>query len=269
VSAHRIFDGRPFDLNEIKAIKNSQPGTTVNDVVVSVCGGALRKYLEAKNELPEESLVAMAPMSVRPDEKRGSAGNLVTAMSLPIRSDLADPLERLLAVSEESTQAKKLAYTMGPNLAADAAEFLPSTISGLIARTYANSGLADRISPLVNTVITNIPGVNVPLYSMGSRMVATFGLGPVTHGLGLFQPVVSSNNVITISAIADRDMMPDPSFYCRCLESAYQELKAATIERPAAHKAAESKPKRKPGGRKTARSKNNGSTAAEVTRQAG
>ncbi|MCI0516356.1 MAG: wax ester/triacylglycerol synthase family O-acyltransferase [Woeseiaceae bacterium] len=267
VTAHRVFDGRPFDLNEIKAIKNSQPGTTVNDVVVSICGGALRKYLEAKNELPDESLVAMAPMSVRPDEKRGSAGNLVTAMSLPIRSDLADPLERLLAVSEESAQAKKLAYTMGPNLAADAAEFLPSTVSGLLARTYANSGLADRISPIVNTVITNIPGVNVPLYSMGSRMVATFGLGPVVHGLGLFQPVVSYNNVITISAVADRDMMPDPSFYCRCLEAAYQELKAATIERPVSHKAADQKPKRKPGARKGAKPKNNGSSALAETRQ--
>lgn len=268
VSAHRVFDGRAFDLNEIKAIKNSQPGTTVNDVVVSVCGGALRKYLEAKNELPEESLVAMAPMSVRPDDKRSSAGNLVTAMSLPIRSDLADPLERLLAVSAESTQAKKLAYTMGPNLAADAAEFLPSTVSGLIARSYANSGLADRISPVVNTVITNIPGVNVPLYSMGSRMVATFGLGPVVHGLGLFQPVVSYNNVITISAIADRDMMPDPSFYCKCLEAAYRELKLATIERPVSSQP-DAGPKRKAGARKGAKPKNNGSSALAETRQAG
>jgi WS/DGAT/MGAT family acyltransferase len=263
VSAHRVFDGRAFDLSEIKAIKNSQPGTTVNDVVVSVCGGALRKYLEAKNELPEDSLVAMAPMSVRPNEQHASAGNLVTAMSLPIRSDIADPLERLLAVHEESNQAKKLAYTMGPNLAADAAEFLPSTVSGLIARTYAGSGLADRVAPIVNTVITNIPGVNVPLYSMGSRMVATFGLGPVTHGLGLFQPVVSYNNVITISAIADRDMMPDPSYYCQCLDAAYQELKAATIGRPSSGKSAGAKRKAKSGGRGKAREKTNGGAATE------
>jgi hypothetical protein len=187
-------------------------------------------------------------------------------MSLPVRSDIADPLERLLAVSAESIQAKKLAFTMGPNLTADAAEFLPSTMSGFIARTYASSGLADRVSPIVNTVITNIPGVNVPLYSMGSRMVATFGLGPVTHGLGLFQPVVSYNNVITISAIADRDMMPDPSFYCRCLEAAYQELKAATIDKPAPQKAAETKPGRKSGSRKSARAKNNGGSAVQVSR---
>ena len=81
-------------------------------------------------------------------------------------------------------------------------------------------------------MITNVPGVNVPLYSMGSRMVATFGLGPVTHGLGLFQPVLSYNNTITISAVADRDLMPDPAFYAECLQSSFDELKAATLERP-------------------------------------
>jgi len=67
---------------------------------------------------------------------------------------------------------------------------------------------------------------------MGSRMVATFGLGPVAHGLGLFQPVLSYNNTITISAVADRDMMPDPAFYSDCLQSAFDELKVATLERP-------------------------------------
>ena len=121
---------------------------------------------------------------------------------------------------------------MGPDLAADAAEFLPTTISGLIARTYGSSALVDRLPPLYNTVITNVPGVNVPLYSMGSRMVSTYGLGPVYHGLGLFQPVVSYNNTITISAVADRTMMPDPRFYMECLEESYAELKAATIEKP-------------------------------------
>jgi hypothetical protein len=118
---------------------------------------------------------------------------------------------------------------MGPELAASAAEFLPSTVSGLLARTYGASGLVNRLPPLVNTVITNIPGVNVPLYSMGSKMVASYGLGPVYHGVGLFQPVFSYNNTITISAIADRNMMPDPACYIECLQCAYDELKAATI----------------------------------------
>lgn len=229
ISAHRVFDGRKFSLDDIKAIKNSQPETTVNDVVVAICGGALRKYLLSKNELPDESLVAMAPMSLRSAEQRESGGNLVTAMSLPIRTDIEDPLERLHAVSQESIQAKKLTYTMGPDLAADAAEFLPSTVSGLIARTYASSSLAERTPPIFNTVITNVPGVNVPLYSMGSKMVATYGLGPIVPGLGLFQPVLSYNNSITISVVADRGTMPDPAFYMECIQESFDELKAAAL----------------------------------------
>lgn len=243
VGSHRVFDGRVFKLDDIKAIKNSQEGTTVNDVVVAICGGALRRYLESRNELPASSLVAMAPMSVRPTSQQGAAGNQVTAMSLPIRSDIADPVKRLRAVSEESQQAKKLTHVMGPTLTADAAEFLPSTMSALLMRMYADAALAERVPPLFNTVITNVPGVNVPLYSMGSRLVATWGLGPVVHGLGLFQPVLSYNGTITISAIADRDMMPDPAFYSECLQQSFDELFAATVGKPSAP--AKKKPRRK------------------------
>ena len=227
VSPHRVFDGRSFALDEIRAIKGRVDGATVNDVVVSVCGGALRRYLESKGELPEESLVAMAPVSARPEDMRKAAGNMVSTMSLPIRSDIAEPLERLRAVHGESEQAKRLTRTVGASLAAELAQFLPSTTSGLMASAYARTGLAERLPPIFNTVITNVPGPNVPLYSMGSRMVASFGLGPIVHGLGLFQPVIGYNGQITISAISCREMMPDPAFYCDCLSESFDELKKA------------------------------------------
>ncbi|MEX0706545.1 MAG: wax ester/triacylglycerol synthase family O-acyltransferase [Woeseia sp.] len=265
VTSHRVFDGRLFDMDEFKAIKNSQPGTTVNDVALTICGGALRCYLESRDELPRTSLVAMVPMSIRPEDKQRSAGNMVTAMSLPIRTDIADPLKRLLAVSAESNQAKKLTHTMGPALAADAAELLPSTVSGLLTRMYADAALAERIPPLFNTVITNVPGVNVPLYSMGSRMVANYGLGPLVHGLGLFQPVLSYNNTITICAIADRDMMPDPAYYSECLQTAFDELKAATVGAAAATTRDGSKRTKKAGGKPRRSSKKNGAARGSQT----
>ncbi|MDH3645909.1 MAG: wax ester/triacylglycerol synthase family O-acyltransferase [Gammaproteobacteria bacterium] len=231
VSAHRVFDGRTFSLDEIRTIKESVANATVNDVVVSFCGGALRKYLQSKNELPEESLVAMAPVSARPKSKHAAAGNMISTMSLPVCSNIADPLERLRAVNAESRRAKKLTSTMGAPLAAEAAQFLPSTTTGLFARAYARAGLAKRLPPIYNTIITNVPGVNAPLYSMGSKMVASFGLGPVAHGLGLFQPVVGYNHEISISAISCREMMPDPSFYCDCLEESFEELKASAVKK--------------------------------------
>jgi len=235
VSPHRVFDGRSFSLDEIRAIKGRIDGATVNDVVVSVCGGALRHYLESKGELPEESLVAMAPVSARPEEMREAAGNLVSTMSLPVRSDIADPLERLRAVRVESERAKKLTRTVGASLAAEVAHFLPSTTTGLMATAYARYGLAKRLPPMFNTVITNVPGPNFPLYSMGSRMVANFGLGPVAHGVGLFQPVIGYNGQITISVNSCRDMMPDPAFYCDCLTETFEDLRKAA-KRPAKRK---------------------------------
>ncbi|MGB5625972.1 MAG: wax ester/triacylglycerol synthase family O-acyltransferase [Woeseiaceae bacterium] len=250
VSPHRVFDGRSFSLDEIRAIKGRVEGATVNDVIVSVCGGALRRYLESKGELPEESLVAMAPVSARPEEMRKAAGNMVSTMSLPVRSDIADPLERLRAVHGESEKAKRLTRTLGTSLATEAAHFLPSTTSGLIATAYGRYGLAKRLPPMYNTIITNVPGPNFPLYSMGSQMVASFGLGPVVHGIGLFQPVIGYNGQITVSAISCREMMPDPEFYCDCLTEAFEDLKNAA-KKPAK----KSKTKRS----KKRRAKTNGS----------
>ena len=192
VSPHRVFDGRSFSLDEIRAIKRRVDGATVNDVIVSVCGGALRRYLESKGELPEESLVAMAAVSARPEDMRRAAGNMVSTMSLPVRSDVADPLERLQAVHSESEDAKKLTRTVGASLGTELAHFLPSTTTGLMATAYGRYGLAKRLPPIFNTIITNVPGPNFPLYSMGSRMVAYFGLGPIAHGIGLFQPVITA-----------------------------------------------------------------------------
>jgi hypothetical protein len=109
------------------------------------------------------------------------------------------------------------------------AEFLPTTTSGLLAKAFGRWHMAERLPPLYNTVITNVPISNHPLYSMGTKMVAYYGLGPVVHGIGLFQPVIGYDGKITVSAISCREMMPDPAFYCECLQESFDELKALTI----------------------------------------
>ena len=228
ISPHRVFDARKFSLDEVRAIKSSVEGATVNDVIVSVCGGALRRYLQSRHELPRRSLVAMAPVSVRMQGERGTAGNRVSTLSLPIRTDLADPLERLRAVQKESALAKTMAGSLGGNIVTDLAHLLPTLSTRLAAQAYARWGWSERLPPVFNTVITNVPGPNVPLYSMGSRLVANFGLGPIVHGLGLFQPVLSYNGQITVSAVSCREMMPDPAVYGDCLDESFAELRKAT-----------------------------------------
>jgi len=232
VTTHRVVDGRDFSLAEIKDIRARLPGATVNDVVVAVVGGALRKYLKAKSELPGESLVCMAPISVRQPGEKNTLGNQVSAMTIPIGTHIADPFGRLQFVHEEAQNSKALTNAAGARQMAEYSSFMPSTLTGLAARLYVRLGLANRIAPMFNTVITNIPGPPVPLYMNGARLVTQFGLGPVFEGMGIIHPVWSYCGRITISFTSDRNIMPDPDVYAECLQASFEEMKAAALKKP-------------------------------------
>ncbi|MCZ6829068.1 MAG: wax ester/triacylglycerol synthase family O-acyltransferase [Gammaproteobacteria bacterium] len=230
VSAHRVFDAVTFPLQDIKDIKNTVSGTTVNDVAITICGGALRKYLLSKDELPEASLAAMAPINVRDSAEKGKGGNIVSTMTVPVRSDIEDAMERLRAVHEGTSQAKEYANAVGAKTMTDYTQFIPSTLTALAARLASRWGLLNQMDPLYNCVITNVPGPQVPLYNTGARMIANFGTGPVQDGLGLFHVIGSYCGDFTISATACREMMPDPEFYRDCLNESFAELKKATAK---------------------------------------
>lgn len=228
VSPHRVFEAVTFELSDIKAIKNGLPGATVNDAAVTIVGGALRRYLEHHGELPTESLVAMAPVNVRTEEEKGTGGNIVSAMAVQVRSDIDDPMERLKAVHESTSQAKELNNAVGAKAMTDYTQFIPSMLTAQAARLASQWGLMSRMKPSFNCVITNVPGPQVPLYSMGAQMINTFGTGPVQDGIGLFQVISSYCGKFTISATACREMMPDPEFYHACLQASFDELQQAT-----------------------------------------
>jgi WS/DGAT/MGAT family acyltransferase len=227
VSSHRVFDAVEFPLDEIKAIKNSVPDVTINDVAISICGGALRKYLSAKHELPEESLVAMAPINIRTQDKLGTAGNQVSQMTVRTCSNIAGALPRLQAVHDGTSKAKELTNAIGAKTMTDYAQFIPSTLSASAARLASRIGIANRGRPIYNCVITNVPGPQVPLYFTGAKMQSNFGLGPPIDGTGLFHAIGSYNGKFNIAVCACRDMMPDPAFYAQCLQSSYEQLRDA------------------------------------------
>lgn len=227
VTPHRVVEGRVFSLSDIRDIRKRVPGSTVNDVVLTVCAGALRKYLERHGELPGESLVAMAPISVRSEEERGSAGNQVSAMLVTLFTQIADPLERLEKVQRGTQSSKATANALGARTMTDISQVVPGTLSGLAARLYTRLGLANRVAPFLNTVITNVPGPQIDLYFSGARMVALYGMGPVMDGMGLIHPVFSFSGRISISVTSCRALMPDPGFYAECLQASFDELLAA------------------------------------------
>lgn len=227
VSPYRVFGAELFDFADIRAIKNAVPPATVNDVALSICGGALRKYLDAKGELPEQSLAALAPINVRTEDKKGSYGNLVSQMTVKVCSDVEDPIQRLRAVNEGTRDAKELTNAIGAKTMTDYTQFIPSTLTASAARLASSLGLANRIKPIYNCIITNVPGPQEPLYFNGARMLSTVGTGPIMDGTGLFHAIASYCGQFGISFVSCREMMPDPEFYSQCLRESFTELQLA------------------------------------------
>lgn len=232
ISRHRVVGARKFDFEAIRAIKNSCPGATINDAMLAIVSGGMRKYLKDKDELPDETLVTGCPVDVRSPEERAAGGNMVGFMNLGLRSDIEDPAERLAAIHEESKSAKAYAEALGPRFAVDLTDVLPGNVLSLAVRTASATGLAEA-SVMSNTIVTNVPGAPFQLYMCGAKLIDSISLGPLLPNVGLFQIVYSSvqdkKGTVTLSFTACRDMMPDPGFYAECLQQSFDELYAATV----------------------------------------
>ena len=232
MSAHRVFDAVRLRLDDLRAIKATVPGATINDVVLTTVGGALRAYLLAKDELPADPLIAMAPISVRSEGDKAAAGNMVSGMLTTLGTDVADPYERLVAVRAGTHESKEFANALGARTLLDMADLMPGGLVGLGARTSARLSLANRMRPVFNTTVTNMPGPQHPLYMAGAQLVAMYVVGMIIEGMGLIHPVTSYCGDITISFTSCREMLPDPGFYADCIQESFDSLSSATSNPP-------------------------------------
>jgi len=225
VSAHRVFESISMPLDRLKAIRRLVDGATINDVFLAIVGSAMRSYLQDHTGLPEESLTVMAPISVRTG-KGDEGANRVSAMFASLATDVDDPLARLEAVHASTAASKTLTDAVGADLLADYALFTPSMLAGAGARLAGRMGLANVGRPAYNTVVSNVPGPQVPLYMHGARVVAMHGLAPIHDGVGLFHGVYSYCGQVHLSATACRTMLPDPAAYAAALRAGFDELDA-------------------------------------------
>ncbi|WP_372782645.1 wax ester/triacylglycerol synthase family O-acyltransferase [Litorivivens sp.] len=232
ISNYRVVDSVKFSFEDVRSIKNTVPGATINDAMLTIVSGAMRKYLEAKQEMPEKTLVTGCPIDVRSDEERSAGGNMVGFMTVSLCSDILDPKARLEAISAESKQSKSYAEAMGPRIAMDVTDVLPGGMMALAMRAAVSTGLTER-AVIFNTIVTNVPGPPVQLYFCGAELVDGLSLGPLLPGVGLFHVVYSSvqnkKGSISISFNACREQMPDPAFYAQCIKESFEELKKATL----------------------------------------
>ena len=227
VGPHRVHDSRTFPLSELQRIKALVSGATINDVVITIVGGALREYLKKYDELPDKSLVAGCPISIRSDSAKGTAGNKAVFAMIDVGSEIADPVERLGSVHRIASAKKEFTHAIPAGVLIEYAQYVPGTLAGLATTTYSRVGLANRHRPLFNTIITNVPGSPEPLHFAGAPMRHYDAWGPVWDGLGIIHPVTSYCSQVTVSFDADRDQLPDPALYTACLQRSFEELRAA------------------------------------------
>jgi diacylglycerol O-acyltransferase len=229
ISAHRRFAFGQLSLVEVKAIKNHR-GTTVNDVLVSICAGAVRRWLIEHEELPEQPLVAQVPVSVRSEEQIGTYGNRILLMSAPLFTNLADPVERLQATHEFLADMKERHKALPATLLQDANHFIPPAVFARAAQLTFRLSTSSIGHPTWNLVISNVPGAQIPLYCAGARLVANYPISVITDGMGLNITLMSYLDNVDIGIVADRDQMPDVQRLIDWLADEVRELTPAAAK---------------------------------------
>lgn len=229
ISPRRGFGFTEVALADVKRVRKAFGGT-VNDVVLAVCGSALRQYLVDRSELPLDPLVAMVPISIRSDDQQGDMGNRVSNMFVALATDVADPVARLQKISEHTALAKAHATAAGGDALASWAEFAAPGLVAPAVRWYASLRLAERHRPAFNVTISNVPGPQDPLYFAGSRLVAWYPMGPIFDGAALNMTVMSYNGVVYVGLVACNDAVPEMAAIAGYIDDAMAELLAA-VER--------------------------------------
>lgn len=226
VSAHRVVDAAGLPLADVARIRAAVEGVTVNDIFLAVVGGALHHYLTAKGELPEASLVALMPMSLRKEARPGAAtGNQVGGVPVAVHSEIADPLARLAACRKEALAAKAGSEVMGRDVLLALTDGLPVVAADAFMRRV--------VFTQINTTVSNVRGPDTALYLAGARLLHMYPVSIAADHAGLNHTGFSYNGVLWITAVACRDMLPDPAFYADCLRRSFAELLAAATRPPA------------------------------------
>lgn len=208
------------DLADVKKVKEKF-GITVNDVVVAMTSGALRRFLLDRDELPEQPMVATVPMSTR-DKSDRPGRNHTMWMFCRLATDIEDVAERLETICGNISHAKGHGSEMAPTLIQDWTELLGRSVLNAVVRLARNIPLPDR--PIHNLVLSNVPGPQHPLYFLGCAITAQYPFGPIVIGAGLNVTVMSLNGRLGIGVISCPDLVSDVWDFADAFPVALEEL---------------------------------------------
>ena len=205
VTPNKAFGIIDFPFAQVKKIKNLAD-VKVNDVMLAICGGGIRKYLIEKNELPQRPLVAGVPISLRTKEQKSDMGNQVSMMQVELGTTELDSLQRLKKISEDTKSSKVIARAAPVT---KIAELIPSSVAAAAAKVYTRNGALTKYALFQNVVITNVPGPKMPLYIAGFRIIYHYGLGITIENMGLMITIFSMENNVSLTLTACKKLVPD------------------------------------------------------------
>jgi diacylglycerol O-acyltransferase len=212
---HRVFDWWTVALDDVKAIRRAL-NCTVNDVVLTVVTGAFRDYLAGRGMRPEElDFRIQAPVSVRSEEEKGTLGNRVSGWLVRLPLDEADPRRQLERIHETTKELKETRQAMGAEIILGMMELMPNSLVSLGAQAAAGT---------MNSIVTNVPGPQFPLYMLGAELLGMYPQVPLLANVGLGVALISYNGRVCWGFNADLDLVPDLSTFVEHVRDSFERL---------------------------------------------
>jgi WS/DGAT/MGAT family acyltransferase len=229
VTSQRDVAFAHVSLSALKELKDAF-GVTVNDMILSTVSGALRRYLEGRGELPELPLLAVCPVSVRADEEKGEQNNKLSAWFTSLATDRDDPVDRVREIHRVTQGAKAEHQILGQDWLKDWADVAEPSIFNAGTALYTRLHLADHHRPIMNLLVSNVPGPTFPVYLAGAKLVRAYPMGPVLEGAGLNVTVMSYLDSVDFGFICCRDLVPDVWDLANAVEPAFEDLQKAAAD---------------------------------------
>ena len=231
VTPHRRVQFVDIPMADLAAVKE-HVGTTLNDVVLAVVGGALRRYLQRTGRAPQAQLQSFVPLSTRTGAGSANDANLTTALYVGLHTDVADPVDRLRAIAHSSAEAKARYAEFGPATLTDITELGGAPGGVVMAKAMDLLRLNERVRLGANVVVSNIPGPPIPLFINGAKVERMYPVGPVADGNALNVTLISYEGSMGFGLCADRTAVPDLADLADDLRASADELIALTRTTP-------------------------------------
>jgi len=215
IGPHRLFDWHRTPLRQVKAVRRAL-GCSVNDVVLTVVTGAVREFMLQRQVRPEGiDFRVSAPVSVRSEKEKGELGNRVSSWIVPLPIGLADPLEQLEQLNEITRELKESHEALGIEMMMAIADWTPSSLMSLGAQA---------VSGPINSIVTNVPGPQLPLYMQGARLLAMYPQVPLLQNIGLGIALMSYDGQMFWGFNADYNLVPDLADFVSLIDSSFARL---------------------------------------------